>query len=121
MRRKTFRRERASLRWLQERQNELWIGRREAANSVLPKDPSLLAPAARAYAHLPGGHQEAWADAFCNVMRDVYRAIAAGGDPGSARGPAFATFEDGYRAACIVDAVLDSHRRGGVWTRVSAD
>src|SRR5437763_5898173 len=114
-------RRRASLRWLQERQNELWIGRREAANGVLPKDPALLAPAARAYAHLPGGHQEAWADAFCNVLREVYRAIAAGGDPGNARGPAFATFEDGYRAACIVDAVLDSHRRGGVWTRVSAD
>ena len=67
----------ASLRWEQERQNELWIGRRDAANSVLAKDPSLLAPGARAYAHLPGGHQEAWADAFCNVMRDVYGFIAA--------------------------------------------
>ena len=32
----------------------------------LQKDPSLLAAAARPYAHLPGGHQEAWADAFCN-------------------------------------------------------
>src|SRR5206468_4555728 len=44
----------ASVRWLQERQNELWIGRRNAANGTLAKDPSLLAPAARAYAHLPG-------------------------------------------------------------------
>ena len=26
----------------------------------------------RPYAHLPGGHQEAWADAFCNLMRDIY-------------------------------------------------
>ena len=108
---------RASLRWLQERQNELWVGRREAANAILPKDPGLLAPAARAYAHLPGGHQEAWADAFCNVMRDVYKVIADGGSM-SKRGPAFATFEDGYRAACLVDAVLESHRRGGVWTDV---
>ena len=48
----------ASLRWQQERQNELWIGRRDTANAVLAKDPSLLAPGARAYAHLPGGHQE---------------------------------------------------------------
>ena len=31
---------------------------------------------------------------------------------------AMATFEDGYRAACVVDAVLDSHRQGGVWTAV---
>jgi predicted dehydrogenase len=109
---------RASLRWLQERQNELWIGRRDAANSLLAKDPSLLSPGARAYTHLPGGHQEAWADAFCNVLRDVYGFIAAGRSPGDAKPPAFATFEDGYHAACIVDAVLESHRRGAAWTRV---
>jgi predicted dehydrogenase len=109
----------ASLRWVQERQNELWIGRRETASAMLPKDPALLVPAARAYAHLPGGHQEAWADAFCNVLRDVYSVIAANGAARRDRPPAFATFEDGYRAACIVDAVLESHRRGGVWTDVN--
>src|SRR5205807_7789372 len=86
---------RASLRWLQERQNELWIGRREAPNALLPKDPALLLPAARAYTHLPGGHQEAWADAFCNVLRDVYSVIADDGLASKARPPAFATFEDG--------------------------
>ncbi len=110
----------ASLRWEQERQNELWIGRRDAANSVLAKDPSLLAPGARAYAHLPGGHQEGWADAFCNVMRDVYGFIAAGKHPGDARPPAFATFEDGYHSACLVHAILESHRSGGAWTKVPA-
>ncbi len=112
---------RASLRWLQERQNELWIGRRDAANATLLKDPSLLAPGARGYAHLPGGHQEAWADAFCNVMRDIYGEIAArldGAAPADRYPPAFATFEDGYHAACVVDAVLESHRRGAAWTKV---
>ena len=54
---------------------------------------------ARAYAHLPGGHQEGWADAFCNVMRDIYGFIAAGKRPGDPRPPAFATFEDGYHSA----------------------
>jgi len=111
----------ASLRWLQEEQNTLWIGRRDAANAVLPKDPSLLAPAARAYAHLPGGHQEAWADAFRNVMRDIYTFIRDGHRPSDPHPPAFATFEDGYRAACIVDAVLESHKRGAVWTRVESE
>jgi len=108
----------ASLRWLQERQNELWIGRRDRANEVLLKDPSLVGPAARAYTHLPGGHQEAWADAFCNVMRDVYGFILAGRHMSDQRPPAFASFEDGYHSACVVDAVLESHRRGAVWTRV---
>ena len=106
----------ASLRWLQERQNELWIGRRDAANAMLPKDPALLSPAARSYAHLPGGHQEAWADAFCNVMRDIYSVIRGE----RATPPAMATFEDGYHSACIGDAVLASHTRGGVWTNVES-
>ena len=66
----------SSLRWSQERQNELWIGRRDEANVVMAKDPTLLGPDARAYANLPGGHQEGWADAFFNVLRDVYAAIA---------------------------------------------
>jgi predicted dehydrogenase len=109
---------RASLRWLQERQNELWIGRRDTANSTLLKDPSLLAPQARGYAHLPGGHQEGWADAFCNVLRDIYGFIAARQPPADPKPPAFATFEDGYHSACVVDAILESHRRGAVWTRV---
>ena len=106
----------ASLRWLQERQNELWIGRRDAPNATLLKDPSLVGDAARAYTHLPGGHQEGWADAFCNVMRDIYGFIAAGRRMSDRRPPAFATFEDGYHSACLVDAVLESHRRGAVWT-----
>jgi predicted dehydrogenase len=131
----------ASLRWFQERQNELWIGRRHAANQVLLKDPALVGPEARRYAHLPPGHQEAWSDAFRNVIADVYAWIAdrshqpslASGElrrsaedlaqaerTGPPERPPFPTFEDGYQAACIVDAVLDSHRRGGVWTAVHA-
>ena len=71
----------ASLRWRQEHQNELWIGHRDKANEILQKDPSLIDADVRGYAHLPGGHQEGWADAFCNLMRDIYGFIAAGKKP----------------------------------------
>jgi predicted dehydrogenase len=108
----------ASLRWHQEKQNELWIGRRDKANELLAKDPSLLDTEAARYAHLPGGHQEAWADAFCNVMRDIYGFIAAGKKPSDAHPPSFATFVDGYRANCIVEAILESARNGSAWTKV---
>jgi hypothetical protein len=30
-----------------------------------------------------------------------------------------ATFEDGYRAACVVEAILASAKNGGVWTNVA--
>ena len=108
----------SSLRWRQEHQNELWIGHRERANEILQKDPSLLDADVRRYAHLPGGHQEAWADAFCNLMRDIYGFIASGAKPDATHPPAFATFEDGYRANCIVEAILASAKQGGAWTPV---
>jgi predicted dehydrogenase len=107
----------ASIRWRQEHQNELWIGHRDKANEVLQKDPALVDNAVRAYASLPGGHQEAWADAFRNLMFDIYGCIAAG-KPYRTLPPAVATFEDGYRANRIVDAILESARKGGIWTEV---
>ena len=109
----------SSLTWRQEEQNELWIGHRDRANERLQKDPSLLNEAGRRYAHLPGGHQESWADAFANVMRDIYGFIAAGHAPGDAHPPAFATFADGYRANCLIDAMLTSAKSGSAWTEVS--
>jgi predicted dehydrogenase len=109
----------ASLRWRQEHQNELWIGHRDTANEILQKDPSLIDAEVRGYAHLPGGHQESWADAFANLMRDIYGFIASGKKPSDAHPPAFATFEDGYRANCVVEAILDSAKKGSVWTKVN--
>jgi predicted dehydrogenase len=109
----------ASLKWRQEHQNELLIGHRDKANEILQKDPSLLGPEAARYAHLPGGHQESWADAFANVMRDIYGFIAEGRKPGDVHPPAFATFEDGYRANCIVEAILESASKGSAWTKVN--
>jgi hypothetical protein len=53
------------------------------------------------------------------VMRDIYTFIAAGHAPDAAKPPAFATFEDGYRAACVVDAILESQAAGNTWTRVA--
>ncbi len=108
----------ASLSWRQEHQNELWIGHRDKPNEVLQKDPSLLDPEVRGYAHLPGGHQEAWADAFCNLMRDIYGFIADGKRPEPGRSQVFASFEEAARVNRIVEAILDSARKGGVWVEV---
>ena len=108
----------ASMKWKQEEQNDLWIGHRDGPNQILQKDPSLLDADVRGYAHLPSGHQEAWSDAFCNLMRDIYGFIAAGKPATATHPPAFATFEDGYRANCVVEAILKSAKAGGTWTKV---
>lgn len=95
--------ERAALSWDLERPNELWIGRRDGANQTLMKDPSLLHPEAREYAHYPGGHQEGWPDGPKNLFRNIYGHIA-----GQRPGGDFATFVDGHNEIAICDAVLAS-------------
>ena len=109
---------RGSLGWRQERQNELWIGRRDEGNTVLMRDPGLVDESVQRYAQLPAGHQEGWADAFRNVMADIYGFIASGASPSDEHPPAFATFEDGYRSNCVVEAILESAATGNVWVDV---
>ena len=106
-----------SVRWHQEQPNELWIGRHDGPNITLTKDPAQLSAEAQRYSRLPGGHQAGWSDAFFNVIFDAYSWIREGGDP-QAKPAATATFDDGYRIACVVEAMLRSHAKGGVWESV---
>jgi predicted dehydrogenase len=107
-----------SLKWKQEQQNELWIGYHNRPNSLMAKDPSLVSPEVLPYVHLPGGHQESWADAFCNLIRDAYKWIGAGGQP-ETKPSMLPTFDDGYRSTCVVEAMLRSHAAGSVWEKVA--
>jgi predicted dehydrogenase len=108
-----------SLLWNQERQNELWLGRHDEANCVLLKDPSLMLPEARRYAHLPGGHQEGWATAFTNVIADIYEWVREGSRPGAQR-ETVCTFAQAARTVHLVDCMLESHECGGVWVDVGS-
>jgi predicted dehydrogenase len=58
----------------------------------------------------PPGHVEGYGDAFRNILRAAYRAMA-----GEEHG-AFATFEDGHRGLQVLEAVVESARTGR-WTR----
>jgi predicted dehydrogenase len=109
-----------SLKWRQEEQNELWLGRHDQPNAVMMKDPGLVRGEALRYTHLPAGHQEAWADAFTNLIRDGYDWIRNGAAPDAKPVP-LPTFEDGYRSTCVIDAMLRSHAAGNVWQKVDSN
>jgi predicted dehydrogenase len=53
-----------SMKWDSEDSNELWIGRREAYNQKVVKDPSLVEPKAKEVMGYPGGHVEGFPDTF---------------------------------------------------------
>ena len=101
----------ASVRWRQEQQNELWFGHRERANEVLQKDPSLhrrRRASLRASARRPsGGVGGRLLQSDARHLRRHRRRAAV-----SALPPAVATFEDGYRANRIVEAILESAETG---------
>ncbi|HIC94381.1 MAG TPA: Gfo/Idh/MocA family oxidoreductase [Anaerolineae bacterium] len=109
---------RGSLAWNLERPNELWLGHRDRPNELLPKDPVLLAPAARACAHYPGYHNEGYPDTFKNLFREVYAAVREGGKMPD--NPTWPTFEAGYRANLVVDAILRSTEEQR-WVAVAFD
>ena len=103
----------ASLRWRQEQQNELWIGRRDEANMTAgerSRADGARGRAIRALARRTSGGMGG-----CVRQRHA-RHLRLHHESRRARPPAMATFEDGYRVACLVDAVLESHAQGGVWT-----
>src|SRR5277367_1598290 len=99
----------SSVAWKQERPDELWAGHRDAGNQIFVKDPSLLKPAARAYADLPGGHSEGYDDTFKQVFRRFYASIGEGGGTPSTP-PEYPQFVDGLRQLAILDAELKSHQ-----------
>lgn len=94
--------------------NTLWIGRRDRACELLPKDPSLQSPESRGYAAYPAGHAEGYPDTFVQLFKDFYGYIAAG-DWQAPR--SFPTFETGHEELVLCEAIADSAQKRG-WVSV---
>ena len=106
-----------SLAWNSESPNSLWIGHRETASELLPKDPALMSPKARGYAAYPGGHAEGYPDTFVQLFRDFYGYI----DAGKFDAPrSFPTFQTGHDELLLCDAIVKSAGERA-WTPVLWD
>jgi len=96
--------------------NNLWIGRRDRACEVLPKDPALQTPESRGYAAYPAGHPEGYPDTFFQLFKDFY-AYLAKGDLAAPR--TFPTFETGHDELALCEAIAESAQKKA-WVSVSA-
>jgi predicted dehydrogenase len=106
-----------SLGWNAEDPNTLWIGRRNEANEILIKDPSLLAPSARPYAAYPGGHAEGYPDTFVQLFHDYYNYL----DAGDFKAPRkFPTFSTGHDELILCEAIQKS-AQDRAWTKLEWD
>lgn len=102
----------ASYSFDQESPDVLLVGTRRA-KLLVPRDPAVLGPSARAYSTLPAGHPQGYQDSFNLFVGDVYAAIAGEAPDG------LATFADGLRAATLTAAVLESASNRS-WVEVAA-
>jgi len=98
-----------AIAWDSEIPNQTWIGKRDSANQVLMKDPSLMEESAQIFSSFPGGHQEGFPDTFKHLFREFYTYIANSGHTRKEK-PLFPTFKDGLREIQVCDAILESYK-----------
>jgi len=105
-----------SYAWSHVHPNALWIGHRGRPNEVFYESSLLQAEETRKYAALPTGHPMGYHDAVFNLFRDFYAALAAK-NAGEALAPALPDFLTGHEAMAIIDASVESARKGS-WIEV---
>jgi predicted dehydrogenase len=105
-----------SIRWFQEAPELAWLGGIDASTELSRRPDATTS----GIPSLPAGHPEGWGEAFRDLFRPFYGAIAAGDDP---RSPGFVapypTLRDGARAVAFVEAVLAS-AAAGRWVELEA-
>ena len=110
--------ERASLEWVQTDPNSLIVRWPDRPFEVRRTGGPGVSEAATAATRLPAGHPEGFLEAFAVLYRNFAAALEArlaGRDPTSEELD-FPTIDDGVRGMAFIDAVVDSSKRGGVWT-----
>jgi predicted dehydrogenase len=108
--------ERAALEWQQERPDELVVKYADRPREVWRRGNDYLGAAAKQSARLPPGHPEGYLEAFGNIYREAFRAIAAevAGEPPPADLD-FPTIDDGIEGLAFVELAVESARRGAQW------
>jgi predicted dehydrogenase len=93
-----------AISWDSENPNEMWVGRRDGNNEIIIKDPSLMHDVPRAFAALPGGHTEGFADTSRQMFARVYQRIIENSDA------SFPQFTDGAREMQLCEGIVASSK-----------
>lgn len=104
----------SNFEWCSEKPNEMWIGRRDAPNQQLMKEPGLFTTEAAGLISFPGGHNEGFPDTSKQMFKEVYKAVREGKQPDK---PTFPTFADGLRELIICERIIESHRNQA-WVKI---
>ena len=108
----------ASLAWRQEEPNQLLMRSLGKPTQVYERNPNAeySSPSAVAACRLPGGHPEAFFEAFANVYRDAFadiRRVDAGMNVELM--PIYPTAKDGHDGVRFMTRCLESNDEGSAW------
>lgn len=93
----------SSVEFDQEKPEQLWVNTREA-KSLVVRDPTQGSDEQKRLSLTPAGHAQGYSHCFDAFINDFYDTILGGNPEG------LPTFDDGARAAKIIDAALNSSR-----------
>ncbi|MDP9349306.1 MAG: Gfo/Idh/MocA family oxidoreductase, partial [Gemmatimonadota bacterium] len=104
----------ASLEWLQEEPNFLYVRRNDGPTEVYKPGHAYLSPEARHAARIPAGHPEAFFEAFANVYSYALRTMAAriAGEEPDPLDLDFPGVQDGAVGVHFIHTALRSGREG---------
>jgi predicted dehydrogenase len=111
----------ASLEWRQEQPNELVVNYLDRPAEILRLGNDYLGDDAQRVTRIPAGHPEGYLEAFANLYREAFRAIAAetAGEP-LPDDLDLAGIDDGVIGMAFIEAAVASARQGAVWVSVAA-
>lgn len=111
----------ASLEWQQEHPNELVVKYPDRPREILRRGNGYVGEGAQRVTRIPAGHPEGYLEAFANLYREAFRAVAAeiAGEPppGDVDLPGI---DDGVAGMAFIEAAVASARQGAAWVSVAS-
>lgn len=112
--------EKASLEWIQENPNYLYVRYLDKPGEIYTRGSGYLAEVAAANTRTPFGHPEGFLEAFANIYNAAGSAISAriSGDKASPKDTDFPTVGDGARGVHFINKTVESGGKHG-WVDAS--
>jgi predicted dehydrogenase len=108
----------AGLEWHQEHPNELVVKYPDRPAQIWRRGNGYVGAQAQRFTRVPAGHPEGYLEAFGNIYREAFRAIAA--EVAGQRRPKdldFPTIDDGVYGMAFIETAVKSARRGARWVK----
>jgi predicted dehydrogenase len=108
-----------SLEWHQEEPNKMLVRRNGQPHMLYTRDPNapFMNDAGKAACRLPSGHPEAFFEAFANVYRSAFDAMAAAATGGTIekKDTVYPNIHDGVEGMYFIEQAVASSKANGAW------